>query len=184
VPASAAAPSGRRLVRRRQSAKRSASRSRHLEIGEQVMAEGHRLGDLEMGEAGQRRGGLGFSARSSSRDWNCLSSAGCRRSRRADTGGCRSPPGRCASGRYAGACRHRRRAPSGVSRCSDGRLRGRATRQSVPFSISRRSAPCRARCRRGPPALMISCLASIVACASEARMSWRHMRRSKSTEAV
>jgi hypothetical protein len=44
---------------------------------------------------------------------------------------------------------------------------------AMPRSMSARSA-----------ALMMPCLASIRAWASEPRMSWRHMRWSKSTEAV
>src|SRR6185437_6769128 len=45
VPASAAAPSGHSLTRQ------------HLDIGEEMMAEGDRLGRLQMGEAGHDHGG-------------------------------------------------------------------------------------------------------------------------------
>jgi hypothetical protein len=48
-----------------------------------------------------------------------------------------------------------------------------AVTMAMPRSMSARSA-----------APMMPCLASIRACASEPRMSWRHMRWSKSTEAV
>ena len=44
-------PSGHSLSRRRASAKRPAVAGQHLDIGEAMMAEGHGLGRLEMGEA-------------------------------------------------------------------------------------------------------------------------------------
>ena len=51
VPASAAAPSGHSLRRLRASRKAPGVAAEHLDIGEQVMAEGDRLGRLQMGEA-------------------------------------------------------------------------------------------------------------------------------------
>jgi len=48
VPASAAAPSGSTFTRRRQSASRPRSRSKHRRIGEQVVAEGDGLRDLQV----------------------------------------------------------------------------------------------------------------------------------------
>ena len=59
VPASAAAPSGLSFSRARGS-RRSAPRSRdeHLDIGQQVVAEGHGLGRLQMGEAGHDGAGM------------------------------------------------------------------------------------------------------------------------------
>ena len=74
---------------------------RHLDIGEQMMAEGHRLRRLQMGEAGHHRAGmrqrlLGERALVSRRARHRA-----RRWCRAPTAGNRSPPGRCASARYA-----------------------------------------------------------------------------------
>ena len=63
MPASAAAPSGSRLVRVRTPAMPLAVAREHLDVGEQVVRERHRLRDLQVGEAGQdglgvRRGDL------------------------------------------------------------------------------------------------------------------------------
>jgi hypothetical protein len=107
VPARAAAPSGSRLVRRRQSARRSRSRSSIAHVGEQVMAEGHRLRHLQVRVAGHDERGVALrlvEQRALQREQSARS----RRSRRAATGARRSPPGRCASARCAAACRHRR----------------------------------------------------------------------------
>ncbi len=60
VPASAAAPSGRFVHSPPAIGKPSAVAPDHLDIGHQMVAEGHRLGDLEMGEAGHHRIGFGF----------------------------------------------------------------------------------------------------------------------------
>ena len=61
VPARAAAPSGETLRRFLASAKPAAVAVEHLHIGEQMMAEGDRLGRLQMGEAGHDRRGVGLS---------------------------------------------------------------------------------------------------------------------------
>ena len=58
VPASAAAPSGDLLSRALASAKRPRSRAEHLDISEEVMAEGDRLRGLQMGEARHDGGGM------------------------------------------------------------------------------------------------------------------------------
>ena len=80
------------------------------------------------------------------------SSGESRRSRRAATGARRWPPGRCASGRCAAACRRRRPVASGGPRCSGARLRVRASTRSGRIRSPARSAPCRARWPRGPRA--------------------------------
>ena len=51
VPASAAAPSGSRFTRFRTSSKSFAVALEHLHVRQQVVAEGHRLRHLQMGEA-------------------------------------------------------------------------------------------------------------------------------------
>ncbi len=58
VPASAAEPSGHSLRRFRQSASRPRSRPEHLDIGQEMMAEGDGLRDLEMGIARHHRRGM------------------------------------------------------------------------------------------------------------------------------
>jgi hypothetical protein len=62
VPASAAAPSGHSFIRARASRKPACVAGEHLDIGHHVMAPGHRLGGLQMGEAGHHpiRPGLGL----------------------------------------------------------------------------------------------------------------------------
>ena len=59
VPASAAAPSGDSLSRVSRIGEASPVAGQHLDISEAVMAEGHRLRGLQMGEAGHHRGGMG-----------------------------------------------------------------------------------------------------------------------------
>ena len=56
-------PAAARLTRRRQSASRAAVALEHLVIGEQVMAEGHRLRDLQVGEARHDRLGVALRQR-------------------------------------------------------------------------------------------------------------------------
>ena len=102
VPASAAAPSGNSFSRRRQSAKRPRSRAKHLDIGEEVMAEGDRLRALQMREARHHRGGIGLRLVGQRRLQRVELARRSRRSRRAPRASGRSPPGRCASGRCAG----------------------------------------------------------------------------------
>jgi hypothetical protein len=58
VPASAAAPSGSRLVRAWHLAHPLGVAREHLDVGEQVVRERHRLRDLQVGEAGQDRLGV------------------------------------------------------------------------------------------------------------------------------
>ena len=77
---------------------------RHLDIGEQMMAEGHRLRGLQMREARHHRAGV-LSACSASARWQRRARRRSRRSRRAPTAGNRSPPDRCASARCAAARR-------------------------------------------------------------------------------
>ena len=75
----------------------------HLDIGHQVVAEGHRLGRLQVGEARHQgvgvRLGLGEEGALQRLDLR----RPCGRRRRAPRGGNRAPPGRCASGRCAAA---------------------------------------------------------------------------------
>ena len=117
VPASAAAPSGSLFTRLRQSASRWRVAREHLEIREQVMGERHRLRDLQVREARHHRLGvlLGEVEQRALQPFDERRAP--RRSPRADTAARRSPPGRCASARCAGACRRRRRARSGAARC-------------------------------------------------------------------
>ena len=58
VPASAAAPSGHSLSRARGIGEAAAVAPDHLDIGQQVVAEGHRLRRLQMREAGHHGGGV------------------------------------------------------------------------------------------------------------------------------
>ena len=67
VPASAAAPSGLSSMRSMASRTRDRSRREHLDIGHAVMAEGHRLRRLQMGEAGHHGRGMFLGARSNAR---------------------------------------------------------------------------------------------------------------------
>ena len=69
VPASAAAPSGHSLRRLRASAEAAGVARQHLDIGEQMVAEGDRLGRLEMGEARHHHAGAS-SARAASARWS------------------------------------------------------------------------------------------------------------------
>ena len=120
VPASAAAPSGHSFIRARASAKRP-RRGQHLDIGHQMVAEGHRLGRLQMGEARHQRVGdsTGLGHQRPLQLGDLADRA--RRWRRAPTGGSRAPPGRCAS-----------------ARCAAGRPPGRSARPAG----SRRSCGC------------------------------------------
>ena len=59
VPASAAAPSGLSLSRARASREAAAVAGQHLDVGEEMVAEGHRLRRLQMGEARHHRAGVG-----------------------------------------------------------------------------------------------------------------------------
>ena len=62
VPASAAAPSGRLVEPAPAIGEPAAVAPEHLDIGQEVMPEGYRLGDLQMGVAGHHRGGFGLGA--------------------------------------------------------------------------------------------------------------------------
>ena len=90
----------------------------HLDIGQQVMTEGHRLGDLQMGVARHHRGGFGLGAV----DQRLLQVAHTPhrgdRSRRAATAENRSRPGRCATARCGGAPPPARSARRGALRYS------------------------------------------------------------------
>ena len=57
VPARAAAPSGHSLSRRPCIDEPAAIARQHLHVGQQMVAEGHGLGGLQMGEAGHDRRG-------------------------------------------------------------------------------------------------------------------------------
>ena len=103
VPASAAAPSGISLSRAARIGEAAAVARRHLDIGQQMMAEGHRLRGLQMREA--RHHGAGVLERLLGQR---LLIGGKRRvdvvdARRAPRAGNRSRPGRCASARCAAA---------------------------------------------------------------------------------
>ena len=138
VPASAAAPSGDSLSRAPRIGEAAAVARDHLDIGEQVMAEGDRLRGLQMREARHHGRGMlqrllgeralvGARARRRSR-----------RSRRAPRAGSRSRPGRCASARCAAA---RPPAPiSSASRASTFMWMSSSARVNVnlPASISDR----------------------------------------------
>ena len=101
VPASAAAPSGLSLRRRARIGEAAAVARRHLDIGEQMVAEGHRLRGLQMGEARHHRRRMLERLFAPARADKPQARHRCRRSRRAPTAGNRSRPGRCASARYA-----------------------------------------------------------------------------------
>ena len=58
VPASAAEPSGDSFDPAAGVGKAPAVAADHLHIGQQVMAESNRLGDLQMGKARHYRGGM------------------------------------------------------------------------------------------------------------------------------
>ena len=60
MPASAAAPSGLSFMRTVASYEAAAVALEHLEIGQQVMAEGDRLGDLQVRKAGHDGFGVGL----------------------------------------------------------------------------------------------------------------------------
>ena len=85
----------------------------HLDIGEQMMAEGHRLRALQMREAGHDRVGIAPRPSSASAAAGAAAGRRSRRSRRAPRAGSRSPPGRCASARCAAG-----RRPSPISSAS------------------------------------------------------------------
>ena len=94
----------------------------HLDIGQQMVAERHRLRGLQMGEAGHRIRGMrrGTVGQRAHHVGDLRRSA--RRSRRAPRGGNPSPPGRCGCARCAAGGRPRRCARSGGPRCSCGCL--------------------------------------------------------------
>ncbi len=104
VPASAARPAAIRLRRARQSIKRRRIALSISNPGQQVMAEHDRLRGLQMREPGMMVS-VCRCGESTRRRLQCASLRRCRRSPRADTGGCRSRPGRCASARCAVSCR-------------------------------------------------------------------------------
>ena len=62
VPASAALPSGHSFIRTRASTKRESVAAQHLVIRHQMVAERHRLRDLQVGEARHDRFGMLFCA--------------------------------------------------------------------------------------------------------------------------
>ena len=98
VPASAAAPERAFVEPLPRIGEAAAVAAEHLDIGEQMMAEGDRLRRLQMGEA--RHDGRGMRRRLLRRARSCkrASSAVERVDRVAHiAGGSRSPPGRCAS---------------------------------------------------------------------------------------
>ena len=108
-----------------------------------------------------------------------------RRSRRAPTGGNRSPPGRCGCARCAGACRPRRCARSAAPRCScgclpaptsNGEAAGSRFRARSPLDPRGWHAHLRRRAARSSPASPHG--------RREPRMSCRHSLRSKPMEAL
>ena len=111
----------------------------HLDIGQQMMTERHRLRDLQMREAGHHRRRLCFSACVDQRRLQRHASGGrAGRSHRASTAGNRSRPDRCASARCAAA---RPAAPiSSASRASILRWMSSCSMRNgnFPLSISRR----------------------------------------------
>ena len=116
MPASAAAPSGSQFVRPCTSTMRSRVAREHLDIGEQVVGERHRLRHLQVREAGQDRVGVLIGQRRPVPAAGRRAGRRASRSRRAATGARRSRPGRCANGRCAGAC------PASPTRCDEARL--------------------------------------------------------------
>ena len=106
--------------------KTAAVARRHLDIGQQMMAEGHRLRRLQMGEARHHRAGmLERLGRPAQADRPPTPRRSCRSSR-ASTAGSRSPPDRCANARCAGGRRTGRSDRSAGFRHSCECLRARA----------------------------------------------------------
>ena len=148
------------------------------------MREGDRLRDLKMRETGHHR--LGVLLRNV--EQRALQRANERPDvvdlLRADTGGRRSPPDRCASARCAGVCPRRRRARSSrrsMFRCTSSR--------SIDHSKTPRSISSRICARPRLDRLQIVCArmphaCSMRACASEPVDVERARRLSKATEAV
>ena len=101
---------------------------RHLDIGQKMMAEGHRLRGLQMRQP--RHHGAGMVQRLLGKRALKIRERADRAGRwcRAPTGGNRSPPGRCASARCAAARRPDRRVRSGAIPHSYARLPARAGR--------------------------------------------------------
>ena len=154
----------------------------HLGIGQQMVAERHGLRDLHVGESRHHGGGVPLGQLDQrvlqpveqahdSIDFAAQLQAQCR-----------SRSGRCASGRYAGACRRRRPDRSGAVRCSGERLRARcASRTDRARSLPRICGNPRSMSARSA-APMMSHLCSIAACASEPSMSANASLRSNPTE--
>jgi hypothetical protein len=169
VPASAAAPRGKTVGASATVGEALGVTPRHLEIGQQVMAEGDRLRDLEVGEAGQWRGRF-LLARSSSRS-GTRQAGGDVVDRVAQIQA--NVGGHLVVARAAGM-----QALAGIA---DQRCQALLDVQVHVFEVERpdKAAASISRVTCAMPRsmsarsslLMISCLASIVACASEARMS-------------
>ena len=117
VPASAAAPSGNSLRRAPRVGEARAVAPQHLDVGQQVVAEGHRLRRLQVGEARHHGGGVPLRELDQHAPAARAGGRPPARSRRAARGGSRSRPGRCASARCAAGCPARRPARSGAPRC-------------------------------------------------------------------
>ncbi len=135
-PVEAQRRSGRRAVDRERGARKSGGAERrfvhpaptigkppavapdHFHIGHQVVAQRHRLGDLEMGEARHHRIGFGLGAIDQRLLQVAASLRRGGRSRRAATAADRSRLGRCANARCAGGRRPARSVRPGAPRHS------------------------------------------------------------------
>ena len=126
VPASAAAPSGDSFEPLARIGKPAAVARRHLDIGQQMMAERDRLRGLQMGEARHHGAGMLQRALRPARAGTRPAPRRSRRWCRGHRAGNRSRPGRCASARCAAARRPGRSARPAGSRHSYGCLRARA----------------------------------------------------------
>ena len=186
VPASAAAPSGSRFDALAAIGEALAVAREHRVVGEQVMAERHRLRDLQVREARHDRRRRARSARSMSAR---RSAASCARQRVDRAAQPQPHVGRdlvvARARRCAAACRRRRRARSGG--CS--MLRWTSSRSSDHANVPARDLGADLRepaLDVGEVAAATGCprAASIRACASEPSMSASARRRSNSTDAV
>ena len=156
----------------------------HLHIGHQVVAEGHRLGRLQVGEARHQGRGvrLGLGDQGSLQSLELVWTSG--RRPRGPTCGSRAPPGRCASGRCAAARPPARSARAAAPPRSCGCLR-------IPRGTGRSRRPSPRRWSSRPPRIaaasslvMTPVFCNIAACARDPSRSCAASRRSKPMETL